>query len=401
MDTHALTTIDTAGIDRLQRRGMIAAVAGLVIGGIGAVMQPASLAPSILIGFWYCLCLSMGCLALLMLQHMVGGQWGLVSRRIYEAGSRLLPYCALLFIPVVLVMPRLYEWTDHGKVAADHILELKAGYLNTTFFLVRAVIYFAVWLFCSMMLNKWSAQQDRGEVAVTEADTRRFRVISAPGLLIYTVLMSLASVDWVMSLDAKWYSTIYGLIQVVSQGLVALAFGLGVLASLSPREPMTHVLRASHFHDLGKLMLALVMVYAYFSFSQFLIIWAGNLPEEIPYYLERLHNGWQPVTIFLVFGHFVLPFCLLLSRDLKRRPNLLARVAWFVVAMRLLTDIWLIAPAFNQSGTPISLANIGIPVGLAGVWVWLFAQQLAKRPLLPVNDPYFKDMLLHGHEGGH
>jgi hypothetical protein len=174
-----------------------------------------------------------------------------------------------------------------------------------------------------------------------------------------------------------------------------------VLALLAPREPMTHVLKAMHFHDLGKLMLAIVMLYAYFSFSQFLIIWAGNLPEEIPYYLERLHNGWQPVTVFLVFGHFVLPFCLLLSRDLKRRPNLLARVAWFIVGIRLLTDIWLIAPAFNQSGTPISLANVGIPLFLGGVWVWLFAQQLGQRPLLPVNDPFFKDMLLHGHEGGH
>jgi hypothetical protein len=213
--------------------------------------------------------------------------------------------------------------------------------------------------------------------------------------------MSLAAVDWTMSLDPHWYSTIYGLIQVVGQGLSALAFGVAVLAMLSPREPMNHVVRASQFHDLGKLMLALVMLYAYFSFSQFLIIWAGNLPEEIPYYLERIHNGWQPVTAFLVFGHFVLPFCLLLSRDLKRRPKLLARVAWFIVGIRLLTDIWLVAPTFNQSGVPISLANVGIPLFLAGIWVWLFAQQLGKRPLLPVNDPYFKHMLLHGDEGGH
>ena len=301
----------------------------------------------------------------------------------------------------MVLLPKLYIWAQPDVVAADEILKLKAPYLNPTWFIIRAAIYFVVWMFCMWNLDRWSAAQDRGEVATDEADTRRFRVVSAPGLVLYVILMSLAAVDWAMSLDPHWYSTIYGLIQVVGQGISALAFGVAVLALLAPREPMNHVLRASQFHDLGKLLLAFVMLYAYFSFSQFLIIWAGNLPEEIPYYLERLHNGWQPVTVFLVFGHFFLPFCLLLSRDLKRRPNLLARVAWFIVAIRLLTDIWLVAPAFNQSGVPISLANVGIPLFFGGVWVWLFAQQLGRRPLLPINDPYFRDMLLHGDEGGH
>jgi hypothetical protein len=400
MDTHALTTIDTAGIDRLQRLGLYAALAGLVVGGVGIALQHGQLAPSLLIGFWFCTGLSLGSLALLMLQHMSGGQWGLVSRRIYEAGARMLPMSVVLFIPVVLFAPKLYIWA-RPEGAAIHAVQVRGAYMSVTWFAVRAAIYFAIWLFCMWSLDRWSAAQDRGEVAVTEADTRRFRVISAPGLLIYVLSMSLAAIDWTMSLDPEWYSTIYGLIQVVGQGLNALAFGVAVLALLAPREPMNHVLRASHFHDLGKLILALVMLYAYFSFSQFLIIWAGNLPEEIPYYLERLQNGWQPVTLFLVVGHFFLPFCLLLSRDLKRRPNLLARVAWMIVGIRMLTDVWLVAPAFNKSGVPISLANIGIPLCFGGVWVWLFAQQLAKRPLVPINDPYFRDMLLHGHEGGH
>jgi hypothetical protein len=400
MDTKVLTTIDTAGIERLQQRGLIAAVAGLVVGGLGVVLNPGQLAPSLLIGFWFCTGLSLGSLALLMMQHMTGGQYGLVSRRIWEAASRLLPLSVVFFIPILVLAPKLYVWArPEGQTV--HAIAHRGVYQSLAGFGIRAAIYFAVWLFCMWNLTRWSDAQDRGEVAIDEADTRRFRVISAPGLLAYVILMSLASFDWVMSLDPEWYSTIYGLIQVVGMGLNALAFGVAVLAMLAPREPMNHVVRASNFHDLGKLMLAFVMLYAYFSFSQFLIIWAGNLPEEIPYYLERLRNNWEPVTLFLVFGHFVLPFCVLLSRDLKRRPNLLARVAWFIVGIRLLTDIWLVAPAFNQTGTPISLANIGIPVALGGVWVWLFAQQLAKRPLVPTNDPYFKAMLLHGHEGGH
>ena len=402
MDTNVLTTVDSAGIDRLKQRGMMAAVAGLVAGAIGVFLQPDQFLPSWLIGFLFCTGLSLGCLALLMLQHMTGGKWGMVSRRIFEAGSRLLWFGALLFIPIAAFIPKLYLWARPEAVAIDEILKFKEPYLNIPFFLGRAVVYFAVWMFCVMLLNKWSAAQDRGEIALTEADTRRFRVVSAPGLVIYIILMSLASVDWIMSLEPHWYSTIFGFIVVVGQTLSALAFAVAVLTLLQPREPMNSVLHTVHFHDLGKLMLALVMLWAYFSFSQFLIIWAGNLPEEIPYYLERLKGGWHYLSLALVFGHFMLPFTLLLSQDLKKRPKLLARVAWFIVAMRLYDTIWLVAPPFHHEGAwPISLANLGIPLALAGAWVFLFAGQLRKHALLPVNDPYFKQMLAQPHHGGH
>ena len=398
----ALTSIDSAGIERLQQRGLMVGVAGLVAGAIGVFLRPDQFAPSWLIGFLFCTGLSCGCLALLMLQHMSGGKWGLVTRRIFEAGTRLLPYCILLFIPVVAFAPKLYLWAQPDVVRVDEILQKKAAYLNLTFWVVRAAVYFAFFWFCSMLLNTWSAAQDRGEVAVTEADTRRFRVVSAPGLVFFILLMSLAAVDWLMSLNPHWYSTIYGLILVVGQGLSALSFAVAVLALLAPREPMNRVLQTVHFHDLGKLMLALVMLWAYFSFSQFLIIWAGNLPEEIPYYLVRLQGGWKYFSLLLVVGHFGLPFCLLLSADLKKRPNLLARVAWFIVAIRLYDVIYLVAPTFNPEGMfPISLANVGIPLMLAGAWVFLFAGQLRKRPLLPVNDPYFTQMLAQPHQGGH
>jgi hypothetical protein len=401
MDTRVLTTIDTTDIERLQRRGLIAAVAGLVVGGAGAVLQPAQFMPSWLIGFTFCTGLSLGCLALLMVQHMTSGAWGLVTRRIFEAGSRVLPYCALLFIPVVIFAPSLYSWARPDVVAGDEILQKKHFYLNVWFFAVRGAIYFAVWIGCATFLSRWSTQQDRREAALTEEDTRRFRVISAPGLLIYVLLMSLAAIDWLMSLDPHWYSTIFGFIIVAGQALCSLSFSVAILAILVRREPMSSVLRAGHFHDLGKLMLAFVMLWAYFSFSQFLIIWAGNLPEEIPFYLNRLQNGWGVVSAMIVAGHFVLPFCLLLSADLKRRPRALANVAWFIVGIRLLDLIWIVAPTFNQNGWPVSVANIGIPIGLSGLWLFLFAGQLRKHPLVPINDPYFKDMLAHAHHGGH
>ena len=405
MDTHVLTTIDSDRIGLLRQRGIVVGGAGLVLAAIGLVLRPGDLMPSWLIGFLFCTGLSLGSLSLLMMQHMSGGNWGLVSRRIFEAGSRLLPYCVLLFLPVAIFAPKLFLWAQGPAVVqADEILKFKQPYLNLPFFWIRAAVYFLVWFGCAMLLNRWSAQQDRGEAGVTERDTLRFRVISAPGLLIYVVLMSLAAVDWIMSLDPHWYSTIFGFIMVAGQALTALSFAVAVLALFATREPMNQVLKAGHFHDLGKLMLAFVMLWAYFSFSQFLIIWAGNLPEEIPFYLRRFDGGWGFFSLVLAFGHFVLPFCLLLSRDLKRRPHMLARVAWFIIAIRLVDLIWLVAPNFNPNTggfMPVTLANIGVPLALAGVWLVLFAQQLGRLPLVPVNDPYFKTMLLQGHEGGH
>jgi hypothetical protein len=188
---------------------------------------------------------------------------------------------------------------------------------------------------------------------------------------------------------------------VGGQALFALSFAAVMLALLAPREPMASVLRTENVHDIGKLMLAFVMLWAYFSFSQFLIIWAGNLPEEITFYLERLRYGWQYVSLLIVVGHFALPFCLLLSRDLKRRPRLLARVAWFIIAMRLVDLIWIVAPNFNHEPFPVSIANVFLPIGLGGIWLYLFAGQLRRYPLLPFNDPNFKEMLAHGQHTGH
>jgi hypothetical protein len=400
METPVLAS-DVAEIDRLQQRGLIVGIAGLIVGALGSLLQPAQFLQSWLIGFMFCLGLSLGCLSMLMTHHMSGGQWGLVTRRIFEAGSRLIPYCLLLFIPIAVMLPKLYLWARPDAVRADEILQHKHIYLNVPFVLIRAAIYFLVWWGCSYYLTRWSIQQDRGEVAVTIPDTRRFRVVSAPGLVIYVVTMSLAAIDWLMSLDPHWYSTIFGFIMVGGQALFALSFAAVMLALLAPREPMASVLRTENVHDIGKLMLAFVMLWAYFSFSQFLIIWAGNLPEEITFYLERLRYGWQYVSLLIVVGHFALPFCLLLSRDLKRRPRLLARVAWFIIAMRLVDLIWIVAPNFNHEPFPVSIANVFLPIGLGGIWLYLFAGQLRRYPLLPFNDPNFKEMLAHGQHTGH
>ena len=394
MTTHAVTT-DVPALARLQQRGLIVGVIGLVAGAAGAMTNPDQSFRSWLIGFLLCLGLSMGSLALLMLQHLSGGHWGLMGRRVFEAASRNLPVVVLLFIPVLFRLPHIYHWAEPGVVAADPILSQKAGYLNVPFFIGRAVLYFLVWLFCTFMLNRYSAAQDRNESGVVPGDTKQVRVVSAPGLLAYSLTGTFASIDWIMSLSPHWYSTIFGLLFIVSQGLTAFALVILILAMLSDTEPVASYLTSRHFHDYGKLLLAFVMLWAYLAFSQFLIIWGANLAEEVPWYLDRIRGPWGYIALLIVFGHFALPFTLLLSRNLKKRGSLLAKVAFGILVMRLVDLIWLVSPNFTQEGFPIHWMDIAIPVGLAGVWVFLFARQLRSRPLLPLNDPFFKEAFAH------
>jgi hypothetical protein len=347
-----------------------------------------------LIGFLFCLGLAVGSLGWLMLQHLSGGQWGMVSRRVFEAGARTLPVVALFFLPVILGLPAIFEWS-HAEAQNNPIIRMKAPYLNVSFFLIRALVYFVFWAVASWLLTSWSYAQDEGRVATTAADMVRFRKVSAPGLLFLVLTVTFASVDWIMSLEPEWFSTIFGLLTVVGQGLNALALAIIVLTLLAGDRQFAGKLKPKHFHDLGKLLLAFVMLWAYLSFSQFLIIWSGNLPEEIPWYLKRMQGTWGFIAIALIVGHFFLPFLLLLSRNVKRHPNLLSRVAVIVIVMRLVDLIWLVQPAFEHHGFPIHWMDVVIPVGMAGLWMFVFVRNLASRSLLPVNDPYLKEALLH------
>ena len=403
MSMPTLPLTDVRALGRFQQSALVIGVVALIAGAAGAATNLDQFFRSWLIGFLFCLSLSLGCLGLLMLQHLSGGQWGLVGRRVFEAGTRNMPLVVMLFIPVVFGLKSIFLWADSAKVQADHILQLKAPYLNVTFFIIRAVVYFAFWLVCVWLLNRWSAEQDQG-VAMTKLDSVRFRKLSAPGLLFLVLTVTFASIDWIMSVDPHWFSTIFGLLTVTGYGLSALALTIIVLSVMAPELPGAH-LTARQFHDLGKLLLAFVMLWAYLSFSQFLIIWSGNLPEEIPWYIQRVRGSWGFVAILLVVGHFALPFALLLSRNLKRRASTLAKLAFFVLAMRLIDLIWLIAPTFSHStagetgahvtGFPIHWMDFAIPIGLTAIWLFLFVRQLRSRALFPANDPYFKEAFAH------
>jgi hypothetical protein len=339
--------------------------------------------------------LSMGCLAWLMLQYLTGGAWGMVIRRPAEAATRVIPFVALLFIPIAIGIPYLYAWSHADIVAKEEVLQHKSAYLNVPFFIGRAVLYYAGWLLLSWLLNRWSAEQDRSGRPSSE---HKLSHISGPGLIFWAFSTTFMSIDWVMSSDPKWFSTIFGLLFMAGQGLSAMAFLITMLVLLSRTRPMSLILTPRHLHDLGKLTLAFVMVWAYFSFSQFLIIWSGNLPEEIPWYLERMRGGWGYIGLVLVIGHFALPFALLLSRDLKRNFKLLSRICIFIMAMRLVDLFWVVIPGFRRGEFGISWLDLAAPLGLIGIWLFLFFTQLEKRPLMPIGDPELEGALEHGRE---
>lgn len=379
----------------LQKRSLIVGIVFLVGLIASAFFSPQRFFQSYLIGWTFCTGISVGSLALLMLQHLTGGGWGLVIRRVLEAATRLLPIMAILFIPVILGGHSIYhEWADKAEAAQHPVVQFKIGYLNLPFFAARAALYFAVWITLAYQLNKWSLAQDR---TADNRYTKQMRMLSGPGMVALIFSVTFASIDWYMSLEPEWFSTIYGFIFVAAWTLCALAFVIAVMANLSAEEPMRRIVAPLHFHDLGKLLLALVMLWAYFAFSQFLIIWSGNLPEEIVWYMHRIHAAWGVLIIVIGILHFAAPFLFLLSRDLKRNPRRLVWIAMLIIAMRSVDLLWMLAPAFGHRRWV--LVDVVALLGFGGVWLSLFTWQLGKRPLIPINDPQFESTLEQMHAG--
>ncbi|HKQ99182.1 MAG TPA: hypothetical protein VJT09_00835 [Pyrinomonadaceae bacterium] len=392
---------------RYQQRALIVGAVAMLILIVGAYIPAIGgsidqFFRSYLVGYVFWTGVTLGCLGLLMLQHLTGGAWGLVIRRVLEAGTRTLPLMLLLFLPIAIFgMTHLYEWMHLDQVheaGVRRIIEAKRPYLNPAFFLIRTAIYFAIWLGMMFLLNKWSADQDR---TAERQYSSKMQKLSGPGIILFVLTVTFASVDWVMSLNVEWFSTIYGLLYVAGWVLSAFSFVIAVMVWLATRKPLEGVVLAPHFHDLGKLLLAFVMLWAYFAFSQFLIIWSGNIPEETKWYLHRLRGGWGWVGIGLVILHFALPFMLLLSRDLKRNARKLAMIAGLIFLMRIIDIFWLVAPEFNREHFRFSWMDLIVPFAFGGLWLAFFIWQLNLRPLLPFNDPNFEEAIEHGRHKGH
>lgn len=381
-------------VEKIGRIGLGAGVVGLVLLGVGFAVDRDQLFRSYLTGYMWMLGLAAGALGVLLLHHVTRGAWGVMIRRILEAaGSPLtLGFAAVAFLPVVLGSHSLYEWTHADVVAADAVLAHKKPWLNMPSFLVRSAVYLALWLFFATVLSRLSARQDE------TGDRRialRMQRWGAFGLVAYVLSMTFAAFDWLMTLTPHWFSTIYGLYVIIGQAVAAMALVALMALALGEGSSPAVPFQPRHLHDYGKLLFAFVCVWAYFGYSQFIIIWSGNLPEETAFYTSRLNGAWKATTVVLVLLHYALPFALLLSRDRKRSARALAPVAVLLLLARWLDLHWLVAPAFSHDAFTLHWLDLAAPLALGGIWLFLFTLGLKARPLLPAHEPFLEEALAH------
>ena len=387
-------------LDRVQRGMFLAGALALLLCSLFGSRGPEAAQrtfQSYLFSYVFWFSIPLGSMALLMMHHLTGGWWGYPIRRLLEAATRTILVMTVLFIPILLGIHKLYPWAQWvAEKPTDPALHFKAMYLTPNLFVVRAVIYFAVWLTVAHFLNKWSYAQDR------TGDTRLAGVLEAfsgPGLILWGLAVTFSAIDWVMSIEPLWFSTIYGMLFMVVEALAAMAFVIFVLRLLSNTEHIKKIVTASQFNDLGNLMLAFVMLWAYLSFSQFLIIWAGNLKDEIPWYMARAFGGWGALAVFLMIMHFAVPFLLLLQRGVKRQLHVLSALTGMMVVLTLVDVYWLVVPGFQseRSGPRLHPSDLLAVIGIGGIWVGTYIWQLKKMPLLPLHDPRFEGALQHEH----
>jgi hypothetical protein len=377
----------------VQKRALAIGVVAAVACVAGAVSDPVQFFRSYLVAWLFWLGLGLGSLGIVMLHHITSGSWGFAIRRLLESGMRTLPLLAILFVPIVIGMPKLYVWTDAATVAADPLLAHKAGYLNTTMVLARTALFFALWVGSAALLLRFSRKSDRTGDPRHE---RRARAVSGPLIGVYGVTMTLASVDWAMSLEPHWFSTMYGVIFVVGQVLTTFAFSIVAAAWLRKHPPFDRWISDAHFQDLGNLTFAFLLLWAYTQFSQYLIIWSGNVAEETPWYIARTTGGWQPVALIVVVFHFAVPFLLLLWRRIKRDTRTLPLVALFLIAMRYVDVYWIVQPSFHPGELSFHWLDVATPLAIGGFWLASFVQGLKGRPLVSLQDAQLQGALEKG-----
>jgi hypothetical protein len=386
-------------VRKISQRSLVAGVIFGLIAVALAFIRPDEFYRAYLLGFMCWLGLALGSMAILMIRHLTGGGWGTVIRRILGAAMRTLPLLTLLFIPVIFGIHRIYIWAQplgniEDKHFREHLEQITQSYLTVNGFVVRAAIYFAIWNVLSFLLSKWSKQTDSPDAP---NNSQRFKAVAGPGLILYAFTISFAAIDWIMSLDPSWISTIFGLIILIGEVLSAMCFAVVVERILFEYKPMSEMLKPDFVHDHGKWMLTFIMVWAYFSFSQWLIIWAGNLTSEITFYLKRLNEGWGWIGLILVLFHFAIPFVILLSRPFKRNVRKLVWVAVLLLLMCYVDLFWIIEPNFSKT-IRLTLSDVVVPIAIGGIWLGYFFRNLASLPLLPAYDPDAHEVLQPAHE---
>ena len=387
------TRAGATGIARAQFPSLVIGVIGIAAAIVGWVTNPPEFYKAWLPAYLFWFEIVAGALGILMLQYVTGGEWGLLIRRPLGAAARTMPVILIFFIPVIIGLPHIYVWANQDVMAHDHLLQFKQPWLNPTWFTIRAGVYFAAWILWAWRIRVLSLQFYEDRAPETELRRRKW---AALGLPMIVLTLTFASIDWVMSLEPKWYSSMFGISFTVGCGLSAYAYVTFLLTQLSKTKAMEDIIKPSHFRDLGNLMLAFVMLWAYTAFSQFLLIWYGNIKEETPYYLKRSHGMWGLMAAVLIIFHFFLPFTMLLMRAIKDRPKTIAIVTVIVIAMRFVEIYWLTGPALYGEHFHLSWITIAALVGIGGVWFWFMVQQLKGQTIIPIHETWVEEAIREG-----
>lgn len=386
-------TVEPNRLVRWERPALIVGVVGLIVSAIGLFVDHEQFFRSYLYAFIVVMAAPVGSLALLAIHNLSGGVWGNVVRRYYEAGAKTMWFILLAFIPLIFGMHSLYEWTHADVLATDPVLQWKEPYLNGAFWIIRGIVILVVWTLLAMLITRRSSEVERTGDPRTALRMRR---LSAGTLVVLAVTLTFASVDWVMSTEPHWFSTMYGISFMIGAFLMGHAFAL-IGATRNARAALvTRLANPIHYRDLGNFMLAFVMLWAYTGFSQLLLIWYGNLREEIPWYIKRSQGGWLLVGAGLLIFHFFVPFFTLLNRSVKENPVTLGKVAIYIVVMRLVDVFWYIAPAFHPTGFYLSWIDVAAVAGLGGIWLMLYIRHLRDTTLVPTRELYAQEALQHG-----
>lgn len=377
-------------LQRIQRWALIVAVGGVLLALLGFFVNRGQFFQSYLFAYLFWLGISLGALVMLMVYYLTGGRWGYMLRRLQESAALVSLLLVVLAIPLFFGMAELYPWARPDVVAADSALQHKAPYLNVPFFIGRNAIYFVVWCGASLLLAIWSWQQDRSPDR-SFVLSERMRHFSGPALALYGITVTFAMMDWLMSLEPHWFSTIFGAMVAAAQVVTGFASMTIILAQLLPHDMRLDEVSNQRLDDLGKLLLSLALFWVYMTFIQFLIIWAGNLPEEVVWYARRLRQGWQWVAVLVLLFHFVFPFTAMLAGRMRKRRKNLTLVAASIVAADLVYFYWLVAPAFHPA-FHLHWLDLVLPCAIGGLWLAAFSWQFLRRPPLPLHDPVWEEI---------
>ncbi len=387
-----VTTYRISDVKPVLTKALGAGILGLLLTFAGYFLKSDQFFFSYLVAYLFWVSLALGALFLVLLFHLTGTTWGIVLRRILETVIMVLPYMAIFFIPILLGMHHLYHWSHADVMAHDPILQRKAGYLNIPFFAIRTLIYFTVWYLVARKLYKTSLEMDNG---ATPEQVKKLKKVSAPGMILFALTTTFASFDWIMSLYPHWYSTIFGL-YFFSGGLVGvLAFLTWFGVYLGKKGVLKDVITVEHYHDLAKMIFGFIIFWGYMGFSQYLLIWYANIPEETIFYQARWEGTWAIITMIIVFGHFVIPFVGLLTRGSKRNLKYLSILSLFVLVMHWIDLYWLVMPVLHKTGFRFCILDFTSLFGIGGFFMWLFWKQFSKHPLTPVGDPHFKESVTY------